>query len=149
LKNKSDFPFVIEQHPTEYTGYPFITLIQYQTKRILLIVDNVSKRTIKGYVVDLCGQESIDEEQLISIAADWYENHREVHPVSIEFHKQGVFNGTSKLYKSFSIEKISRYIGPMFIYEMDEITKIRRRKRKLIPASIIVPEPIFLLGNTD
>ena len=66
-------PLIREDHPDDYNGYPFITLIQYRKDNVLAIVDNADDKQIRALVLDLCGPEQVDEEQIIEVAAGWYD----------------------------------------------------------------------------
>lgn len=132
MQRKSQPPLIIETHPEEYEGFPFITLIQFKTEHILCIVDNADDTYINAYVLDSCGSSGVDEQQLIEIAAEWDLRSRLKYPLSIEFSKRGITKMTQALYKTFPIEFVSRVIGPLPSYPMSEITKIRRRRKKQI-----------------
>lgn len=123
------YPLVIEQHPDDYTGYPFITLIMYGDNVMLTIVDNQDKHNIYAYVIDHCNIENINELDLIKIASTWYYGQKN-YPVSIEFIKQNIPN-INKLYKTFNINYIKRIIGPVPKYNMDLIKKTKRKKCKI------------------
>lgn len=131
-------PLIIEDHPESYSGYPFITLIQYRRNHVLAIVDNSDQHNIKSYVLDLCGPEQVDEQKIIEIAAIWYKNHRNDHPLSVEFSRRGITGEVGKIYRSFNIEFVTRVIGPLPKFEMTETVKIKRRKRKSIPRGVEV-----------
>ena len=66
-------PLVIEEHPSDYEGYPFITLVQYRDEHILTIINNSDDKTVQAYVLDLCGPESVKEELVIAVALQWLE----------------------------------------------------------------------------
>ncbi len=123
-------PLIVESHPTDYTGYPFITLIQYRKNHVLAIVDNSDDQSIKLYVLDLCGPERVKEEKIIEVAAHWYETSKTVHPLSVEFSKRGLTQEAGKIYRTFNTEFVTRVIGPLPRFEMSEVTRIKRRKRK-------------------
>lgn len=134
---QSNFPFILEQHPGSYTGYPFITLIQYKSQHILSIVDNVFSKNLKAFVIDLCGPAGINEEVIIALASEWYDNSRNRYPLSFEFSKRGMTQQTSKIYRTYAIESIARVIGPIFCFPMDQIFKVKRRKRREIPSIVL------------
>lgn len=131
IKSNSDFPITVEDYPTDYEGYEFITLIKYNDEVNLGIVDNVSKRHISAFCLDLCGPVGISESQIIKVARNWYINNRDNYPVSIEFCKQGLEDSSAMIVKSYSIDYISRIIGPVFYFEMNNPLKTRKRKRKI------------------
>lgn len=121
-------PLIVEPHPDNYNGYPFITLIQYYQEHILCIVDNVSDKMIKAFVLDHCSNVGIDEEHVIAIASEWFNKNKDKHPLSIEFSIRGI--SLSPIYRSFNIEYVTRVIGPMSQYDMGDNVKIRRRRKK-------------------
>ena len=135
---RATVPLVIEPHPENYNGYPFITLIQYRDEHILAIVDNASDKTIEAFVLDLCGPEQINEEMIISIAEEWYGEDGARYPLSIEFSKRGMTQETAKLIRSFKIDFVTRVIGPLMNYPMDDVKSVKRRRRKPVPEGMEV-----------
>lgn len=135
---KKTIPLIVEPHPKEYVGFPFITLIQYRKAPILTIVDNADDETIRAFVLDLCGPEEINEELLLDIATNWYDNSRPNYPISVEFSKRGLTLAVSKIYRVLNIEFVSRVIGPVPKYPMSTIKSVKRRRRKPIPNGIEV-----------
>lgn len=131
-----NFPLTIESYPDDYDGYEFITLIRYNDENFLNIVDNVINNSIITYVLDLCPQHNVNEEAIINIAYEWYTTNRNEYPISIEFNKRGMSIEASKILKCFPIDYVSRVIGPLPEYKMKGVYKIRRRKRKVIPAGM-------------
>jgi hypothetical protein len=136
-KNKIS-SLVIEEHPENYNGYEFITLIRYNDKNFLTIIDNVIDTSIIVYVLDFCNQLIISEEEVINIANDWYENNRKNYPISIEFSKRTLGDEMSKIVREFNLDFITRIIGPTFEFPMSGNRKIRRRKKKPLPADVYI-----------
>jgi hypothetical protein len=132
------FPLVVEPHPDDYDGYKFITLIRYNDKSFLNIVDNVSKKYIYGYVIDLCGPERFNEESLIEIANEWYTTNGDRYPISIELSKRGLIDDAENILRAFPLDYVTRVIGPLPHFNMDGPTKIRKRKRKELSQGIEV-----------
>lgn len=135
-KRGNPIPLIIEQHPEDYDGYPFITLLKYRESHFLTVVENTLGKIIKAYVLDLCGPENIDEEKLIGIASQWYENSKDQYPISFEFSKYGISNETSKILRTFNVEYITRVIGPLPNFEMNSVQTVKRRQRKSIPVNV-------------
>jgi len=133
---KRSFPFIIQNYPQEYTGYPFLSVIQYKNQHIISIIDNINKKTLKAFVLDLCGPEGVDEELVVNVASYWYEFERNRYPLSIEFSKRGLANITSKIMKTYTIDSIARIMGPLYIYPTDNGIKIKRRKRREITSNV-------------
>jgi hypothetical protein len=127
---------IIESHPDTYNGYPFITLVQFNERHLLTIIDNYDKKTIKAYVLDFCEVVQIDELSLIEVANNWFGEGHPTYPISIEFSKLGLTAEVSKIYRSYAIDSVSRIIGPMSSFDMDHIHKVKR-KRRVIPSDVI------------
>lgn len=137
---KKTIPLIIEPHPKDYNGLPFITLLQYRKIPTLVIVDNADQYIIKVFNLDLCGPENIDENILFEIAIDWYENNRTNYPISVEFSKRGLTKYLSSIYRTFNIEFVSRAIGPLPKYPMLNIRGVKRKRRKSIPQGVEIVE---------
>lgn len=136
-KNSLSVPLIVEPHPSSYSGYPFITLIQYNDNKLLSIADNVINGTISAYVLDYCGPSGIKEEALIELAAGWHSSGRyKKVPVSIEISRLGLSHAFNFVYRAFPIDFVSRVIGPLPEYKMSGVSKIRRRKRKPLPPGV-------------
>lgn len=130
----NSYPLIIEQHPDNYKGYPFITLIVYGEAQLLTIIDNQDKHNIYAYVLDFCQIEHIDEQLILKIANKW--NNNKTYPISIEFAKHNI--DIQKIFKTFNINYIKRIIGPVPKYNMDTIKKTKRKKRKIVDTNINV-----------
>lgn len=135
---KNSVPLIVEDHPDDYNGYPFITLVQYRNHHVLAIVDDADDRNIRQYVLDLCGPSGVDEERVIDIATNWWERRRNQYPISFEFSRLGLTNHMSPIYKTYNIEYVTRVIGPLPRFDLTEVNSIRRRKRKPVPNGVRV-----------
>lgn len=135
-KISNKYPLIVENHPEDYDGYDFITLIRYNDRNYLTIVDNMHLKFIDCYVLDMCSGEGLDESFVIDIASYWYENNRDNYPVSIEFSKAGHTASVSKILRSFAIDYVTRVIGPLPQFQMKGMERVRKRKRKSIPKGV-------------
>lgn len=135
---KTSIPLIVEPHPEDYTGYPFITLIQYRKQPLLVIVDNATSSYVNAFILDMCGPEGVNEQLVIATAIDWYDNTQRSYPVSIEFSRAGLTGETSKIYRALNTEFISRVIGPVPLYDMETVKSVKKRRRKPIPAHQLV-----------
>jgi hypothetical protein len=142
IVGKKKVPLIVEPHPESYNGYPFITLIQYRNQHLISIIDNADEKTIKAFVLDLCGPENINEEVIIQVAGSWYENNHENYPISIEFSKLGITGETSKILRTFNIDSVSRVIGPIARFSMNAAIKVKRRKRRELPQGIEIHQNV-------
>lgn len=137
-KKTNHVPLIIEPHPEDYDGYEFITLIKYRDKHMLTVVDNATNKSIDTYVLDLCNPEGLNEEVVVAIIAEWYEISSARYPVSIEFSKRGISNELSKIYRSFSVDFVTRVIGPLPRFNMTEVKSVRRRRKRTVAPGIKV-----------
>jgi len=128
--NSTEYPLVVEDHPPSYIGYKFISLIKYNDEKNLVIIDNVGKRHITAFCLDLCMPLGVPEDRVLEIAQKWYSTSKDVYPVSIQFCKENFSDQSSKIIKSYPIDYVSRIIGPAFHFDVGNPKKIRKRKRK-------------------
>lgn len=126
-----------EDYPADYTGYKFITLIQFNNEKFLTIVDRMTEKTLSAYVLDLCGAENVDEETLLNIAYEWSISERKNFPISYEFARMGMVNELTGLQRTFNKDFVERVIGPLPVMEQVTAT-VKRKKRKKLPSSIII-----------
>jgi len=146
-KRGNPIPLIVEPHPEDYDGYPFITLIQYRKEHTLTLVDNANDKVVKAYVLDMCGPTNVDEELLISVAKYWYDNNGLYrYPVSFALSQFGIAGEASKIYRTFNIEYITRVIGPLPKFEMKEIKSIKRRRRKPVPAGVEIRNKVIKIS---
>lgn len=144
-RKETSVPLVIQPHPKEYGGYPFITLIQYMREHYLTIVDNYNGEQIKVYLLDRCESTGVDERKIIGAAYEWYENRRTRYPVSFEFAKCGLSDETAKIHTTFNIEFVTRVIGPLPKFAMEEIVSIKRRKKRGLPPGMQLHQKALVL----
>lgn len=129
-------PLLVEDHPKQYTGFPFLTFIQFRTEHVLAVVDNVHDNQIQCYVLDYCGPEGIDEVKFMEVVDNWYHNERDRYPLSIALSRLNLETSFNKIHRTYHLEFITRIVGPLYTYPIDEVKITRRRKRKAIPSSI-------------
>lgn len=139
-------PLIIEEHPTGYNGYPFITLIQHRNQHVLTIIDNADDKTVKAFVLDLCGPENVNELEVINTASTWFFTHKQRYPLSFEFSRLGMTPIVSKIYRTYNVEFITRVIGPLPRYDMQTIQSVRRRRRKAVPPGTEVHKKVIKLA---
>lgn len=138
-------PLIVEKHPKNYDGYPFITLIQYRDQHLLGIVDNTTDKMIKAYILDLCGPTRVNEEQIINVANQWYMTAKDRYPLSFEFSKLGLSEEVKGIYRSYAVGFVTRIIGPLPRFEMGEVKSVKRRRRKPISSNMEVHNKILKL----
>ena len=137
------FPLVVEAHPEDYDGYDFITLVKFNDDTFLNVIDNVSKKYIYGYVLDLCGPEQFDEQSLIEVADEWYTVNGSRYPISVELSRRGLIERAQTILRAFPLDYVTRVIGPLPYFNMDGPTKVRKRKKKELSKNIeIIRKPL-------
>jgi hypothetical protein len=135
-KLSKKYPLIVENHPEDYDGYDFITLIRYNDENYLTVVDNMHPKFIDCYVLDFCQSAGLEEDLIIDIAQTWFKHNSDNYPISIEFSKNGHTSEVSKILRSFTIDYVSRVIGPLPKFEMKGVDKVRKRKRKPVPKGV-------------
>jgi len=141
-------PLIIEQHPKDYTGFPFITLLQYHKTPLLCIIDNADDSVIRTFVLDMCGPAGVNEEMIVMAAQNWHEEGLYAnYPVSIHFSKLGLNSEAAKIYRSINIEFVSRAIGPVPKYPMTTTKSIKRRRRKPLSPAIEIHDNVVQLDK--
>ena len=123
-------PLIAEAHPLNYDGLPFIALIQYRKNALLTITDNCDEDSIRAYVLDFCSPQRISEEAVLEVAQYWYDNHRDDHPLSVEFSRQGLTKDVSPIYRAFNVDLVSRIVGPLYFFPLLPSSTPKRRRRK-------------------
>ena len=131
-------PLIVEPHPDDYNGYPFITLIQYRDNHELTVIDNANEKNISAFVLDRCGPEGLNEEHVISIIAEWYDRGPTSCPLSFEFSKLGISGLMSSILRTYNIDFVTRVIGPLPQFNMTENRSVRRRRRKQVPSGVAI-----------
>lgn len=135
-KISKKYPLIVESHPEDYQGYEFITLIQYNDENHLTIVDNSNNKFIDCYVLDFCKTSKVDEAMVITVAEHWFLTAGRKHPISIEFSRRELTSELSPIVRRFSIDYVTRVIGPLPHFNMTGTTKVRKRKRKGVPNGV-------------
>lgn len=144
-KRGNQAPLIVEPHPEDYDGYPFITLIQYRDQHVLSIVDNSNDKMIKAFILDLCGPEKVNEEMIIQVAEQWYEATGAGYPLSVEFSKQGMTGEVSKILCTYNTDFVTRVIGPLPQFAMEPTRSVKRRRRKPVPPGMEVRKKVIQL----
>lgn len=137
MANRKIAKIIREDYPSNYKGYTFITLIQFNDERYLSIVDRLTDKHISAYLLDLCGPKGISEEDVLLVAYEWSISPRSTFPISYEFQRLNLTEFTSQLHRTFNVDFVERVIGPLPDVEMVKAT-VKRKKRKIIPPNIQV-----------
>lgn len=120
-------PIIREDHNNEYTGLPFLTLVNYQHKPYVTIIDNYINKTLSVYVLDFCEAMLIDINPILKCAELWWNNKCD-QPFSIYLSKHHLSEMLTPLYKTFQEEHIIRVVGPICVFDMDTVFSTKRRK---------------------
>ncbi len=131
-------PLIKEPHPEDYTGCPFLTLIEFKNVPLITIVDNYHQDVINAYVLDQCDAEGIDKNYILEAAEDWFLTARTQYPLSFHFSKHNLTEITSRIYRKYQTEYVTRAIGPVPSFPMDEVVSIRRRRRRDVSSVPVV-----------
>lgn len=125
-----------ESYPENYNGYKFISLIKYNERSQITIVDNVISDNIHAFVLDECQALNLDETVLISYAEDWYSKESDKLPFSIFLSKNNIGMEYYNTIKCFPLDFVSRVLGPLFVFNMGNPMKVKRKRKKDISNNI-------------
>ncbi len=128
---------VPEEYPENYNGYRFISLIKYMDKPQIAIVDNIINDIIHAYVLDECQPANLDETEIVSYGKVWFEEYSHLIPFSVYLSRNNVTQYSS-IIKCFPVDFVSRVLGPLFVFNMGNPIKIKRKRKKDIPDYIEV-----------
>ena len=106
-------------HPSDYTGYPFMSLIVYRKQMLLCVIECTKTHRLRAYVVDF----------FTELAVDWYENHQDI-PISIYITQKGHAAEFSEALVDMVYSEIERIIGPVFSYDFCFKTRTKKKQRK-------------------
>jgi hypothetical protein len=127
-----------ENYPENYNGYRFVSLVKYNEKPQITIIDNVIADYIQAFVLDECQPLNLDENTLLSYAEEWYMKDSNKIPFSIFLAKNNIGLEYYKIIKLFPLHYVSRVLGPLFSFNMGNPIKIKRKRKKDIPENIEV-----------
>lgn len=141
-KKKNSPTLIIESHPEDYQGVPWATLIQYAGKARLVVVNTLEADYLWAYGIEnMSGQEG---EIFYQVMEEYWIGTLYGEPVRkrispdqwISERKLGSVFG--KLIMAYSVENISRIIGPVRAPDPSPPkTRVRRRKRIEISKDLI------------
>ncbi len=129
-------PPLIFENLESNNNHAYLTLIVYKKQKYIVIVDNIINEEISAFVLDILETENIDVKWFLSICNLWYYQSSEKYPLSFEFAKLGQLDHVKRTIKTFNVNSISRIVGRIFIYNIHNKPKVKRRK--------IVPVPEYV-----
>jgi hypothetical protein len=129
-------PLILENIDESQLNNAYLTLIIYKKQKYLVVVDNVHDEEISAFVLDRAGAEGVDLNWFRSVCNLWFYKSSDKYPLSIEFAKMGNLDKVKSMLKTFNVTSISRIIGRIFMYNINQKPKVKRRK--------IVPVPTYV-----
>jgi hypothetical protein len=98
----------------------------------IAIVDNIINDIIHAYVLDECQPANLNESEIVGYGKKWYEDFSHLIPFSVYLSRNNIVE-YSVIIKCFPIDYVSRILGPLFVFNMGNPTKIKRKRKKDIP----------------
>jgi hypothetical protein len=129
-------PPLILENLDSTENHAYLTLVIYKKQKYLVIVDNIVNEEISAFVLDNLTSEDIDVKWFLSVTNFWFYSASEKYPLSFEFAKLGQLDKVKKIIKTFNINSISRIVGKIFMYNIQNKPKVKRRKITPIPEYI-------------
>ncbi len=141
---KADQPeLIIEDHPEDYTGAPWVTLVKYHDDKIHLVVVNcLAEEYLWAYALEAM---SPTEQNIFHIVcAEYWESVLYSEPVRLRVSMDQwlVERELTHLFgpkiSGYYVDNISRIIGPVrYSTPLPPKSKVRRRKRIDVPKELI------------
>jgi len=128
-------PLILENLDSN-DNHAYLTLIVYKKQKYLVVVDNIVNEEISAFVLDIAETEDIDVNWFISVCNLWFYASSEKYPLSFEFAKLGQLDKVKRIIKTFNINSVSRIVGRIFMYNIQNKPKVKRRK--------IIPVPEYI-----
>jgi len=128
-------PLILENLDSN-DNHAYLTLIVYKKQKYLVVVDNIVNEEISAFVLDIAETEDIDVNWFLSVCNLWFYASSEKYPLSFEFAKLGQLDKVKRIIKTFNINSVSRIIGRIFMYNIQNKPKVKRRK--------IIPVPEYV-----
>lgn len=128
-------PLILENLDSN-ENHAYLTLIVYKKQKYLVVVDNIVNEEISAFVLDIAETEDIDVNWFLSICNLWFYGSSEKYPLSFEFAKLGQLDQVKSIIKTFNINSVSRIVGRIFMYNIQNKPKVKRRK--------IIPVPEYV-----
>jgi hypothetical protein len=128
-------PLILENLDSN-ENHAYLTLIIYKKQKYLVVVDNIVNEEISAFVLDFAESEDIDVNWFLSTCNLWFYSASEKYPLSFEFAKMGQLDKVKKIIKTFNINSVSRIVGRIFMFNIQNKPKVKRRK--------IVPVPEYV-----
>lgn len=123
---KRDIPDLIVETNCDPLSFDFLTVLEFDGRTHLVIIDNIFENMVYAYVLDEAIQRKMNLEALIPIISKWAELPLE--PLSFLFARLGVARQTSLIFKSFEVTGITRLIGASYKFNISANSKIKRRR---------------------
>lgn len=128
-------PLILENLDSN-DNHAYLTLIVYKKQKYLVVVDNIVNEEISAFVLDIAETEDIDVNWFLSVCNLWFYASSEKYPLSFEFAKLGQLDKVKRIIKTFNINSVSRIVGRIFMYNIQNKPKVKRRK--------IIPVPEYI-----
>ncbi len=128
-------PLILENLDSN-DNHAYLTLILYKKQKYLVVVDNIVNEEISAFVLDILETEDIDVNWFLSVCNLWFYASSEKYPLSFEFAKLGQLDKVKRIIKTFNINSVSRIVGRIFMYNIQNKPKVKRRK--------IIPVPEYI-----
>ncbi len=141
---KADQPeLIIEDHPENYEGAPWITLVRYHdNKNHLVVVNYLAEEYLWGYSLEAM---SVPEQQVFHVVCEEYWDsvlYNEPVRIRVSMDQWLVERELSHIFgpkiTGYYVDNISRIIGPVrYSTPLPPKSKVRRRKRIDVPKELI------------
>jgi len=124
---------LLHEEMSNQSNYQYLMLIEYKKVKYLTVIENLVEDEIQAYVLDQLSAEGIDQDWFLSTATKWFYSASDRHPLSFEFTKLGKGDVVKKVLKTFNVNSVSRLIGKIFVYPINDKPRVKRRRVIQLP----------------
>jgi hypothetical protein len=135
---KKKMPPLILDRIIDQSNLFFLSLIEYRRIEYIGIIDDITSTHVKAYTFENIRPNSINQEDFLSTAIQWYYRESDFKPLSISLSSLGLTSLTSPLFKTFDLNGISRIVGNPFIYSKYSESTTKKKKVLSIPEGIAI-----------
>lgn len=143
--SKRKIPTLIVESVSDRGNLHMLSMLEHRRDRYLVIVDNMDNEAITAYVLDYAQQEGIDLRAFIEVAETWLNVSNGSYPLSFELSRMGLTAGTRRIYKTFDLAYVTRFVGRAFSFDLTTPVKVRRRRASRIQSHVEIRPKVLVL----
>lgn len=151
---KKRIPSLVIERASDSGSLYYLSVLEYRKENYLVVVDNITEDEVTAFVIEKAPQAGIPVSELMSAVTYWFYHAADRYPLSFEFSRMGISHLTNRIHRTFELAHVTRLIGKDFVFKLDEVPKVRRRRVNRIPAGVEIKlkrsaQPVQLLEGAE